>query len=228
MMTPMMTPQHPMTTPAGHPTPSYNPTPRQPHTPAWPGATPRATPRTPSHPPPQRAMGPAAGTDWAKAAEMWAKARPSKSTPRSSPAVHRTSPMQTGDSTPLFDERWPNVLWIYFLIFHEQRIQDIKLLYNRCTVQRAFSLEITTSANSLTEWLYHLRHHHCYHEEDILCIWLYSYICRYRRQFVIIIILVLYKECHVCWQRFIAVFVQMRSLWREHGFNDPFVQRMYI
>jgi len=56
MMTPMMTPQHPMTTPAGHPTPSYNPTPRQPHTPAW-------------------------------------------------PAVHRTSPMQTGDSTPLFDER---------------------------------------------------------------------------------------------------------------------------
>lgn len=105
MMTPMMTPQHPMTTPAGHPTPSYNPTPRQPHTPAWPGATPRATPRTPSHPPPQRAMGPAAGTDWAKAAEMWAKARPSKSTPRSSPAVHRTSPMQTGDSTPLFDER---------------------------------------------------------------------------------------------------------------------------
>jgi hypothetical protein len=43
-----------------------------------------------------------------------------------------------------------------FLIFHEQRIQDIKLLYNRCTVQRAFSLEITTSANSLTEWLYYL------------------------------------------------------------------------
>lgn len=63
-----------------------------------------------------------------------------------------------------------------FLIFHEQRIQDIKLLYNRCTVQRAFSLEITTSANSLTEWLYHLRHHHCYHVRGSCTYYVYGYI----------------------------------------------------
>ncbi|OWF42541.1 Transcription elongation factor SPT6 [Mizuhopecten yessoensis] len=117
LMTPMMTPQHHITTPQVLNTPSYQPTPRAAVTPVWPGATPRATPRsmgTPSHPS-QQSQRPAPsstqewakpGTDWAKAAAMWAKGRQKPSTPRSgqSPAV-RASPMEQGDSTPLIDER---------------------------------------------------------------------------------------------------------------------------
>lgn len=133
MNTPMMTPSHAMATPAQqHPmtTPSYQPTPRQ--TPAWPGATPRQTPRgmeTPSHPSRQphtphtphtphpgltpRAGPSSAGMDWAKAAEMWAKRSAPPRTPREGrsprvqPSPRRTpqTPQVEGDSTPLFDER---------------------------------------------------------------------------------------------------------------------------
>ena len=122
-----VTPSHPARTPANQhgATPSYQPTPRAATTPAWPGATPRQTPRqgmgTPSHssqtPSGGGGRGPSqtpsggggrGGTDWAKAAAMWAKQGSNKpSTPRSgqSPRV-RQSPMATGgDATPLFDER---------------------------------------------------------------------------------------------------------------------------